>query len=205
MVQDRPREDGPGDVRAALDRLLIADDPVVQDGAARASQALMGIWELEEETRSSVYATAQIVVWPWADPGVAAAARGESLDLDWLLDGPNTLYLCAPIEDQERLAPAFGGLLNDLVKQVFLKVAATGEPLDPPLLLVIDEAGNTPLRSLPQYASTLAGLGVLLVTILAVDRPDRGRLPPPGRHHPHEPSLEGSSTPGSPTRRLSGT
>ena len=34
-----------------------------------------------------------------------------------------------------------------------------------PTLIVIDEAGNTPLRSLPEYASTLAGLGVLLVTI----------------------------------------
>lgn len=165
MVQDRPREDGLGDVRVALDQLLDSDDPVVQDGAARASQAVMSIWEMEEETRSSVYATAQTVVWPWADPGVAAASRGRSLSLDWLLGGNNTLYLCAPIEDQQRLAPAFGGLLNDLVKQVFLRVAATGRPLDPPLLVVIDEAGNTPLRSLPQYASTLAGLGVLLVTI----------------------------------------
>lgn len=165
MVQDRPREDGPGDVRAALDRLLDSGDAEVQDGATRASQALMSIWEMEEETRSSIYATAQTVVWPWADPGVAAASRGNSLSLDWLLGAQNTLYLCAPIEDQERLAPAFGGLLNDLVKQVFLKVAATGRPLDPPLLIVIDEAGNTPLRALPQMASTLAGLGVQLVTI----------------------------------------
>ena len=165
MVQDRPREDGLGDVRVALNRLLESKDPIVQDGATRASQAVMSIWAMEEETRSSVYATAQTVVWPWADPGVAAASRGKSLSLDWLLGGPNTLYLCAPIEDQERLSPAFGGLLNDLVKQVFLRVAATGRPLDPPLLIVIDEAGNTPLRSLPQYASTLAGLGVLLVTI----------------------------------------
>ncbi len=30
---------------------------------------------------------------------------------------------------------------------------------------MIDEAGNTPLRALPEYASTLAGIGVLLVTI----------------------------------------
>ncbi|HUP69666.1 MAG TPA: type IV secretory system conjugative DNA transfer family protein [Acidimicrobiales bacterium] len=165
MVQDRPREDGPGDVRTALDRLLESEDPEVQDGATRASQAVMSIWEMEEETRSSIFATAQTVVWPWADPGVAAASRGDSLSLDWLLGAQNTLYLCAPIEDQERLAPAFGGLLNDLVKQVFLRVAATGRPLDPPLLIVIDEAGNTPLRALPQYASTLAGLGVLLVTI----------------------------------------
>ncbi|HUQ63894.1 MAG TPA: type IV secretory system conjugative DNA transfer family protein [Acidimicrobiales bacterium] len=165
MVQDRPRPDGPGDVRTALDRLLKSNDPDVCDGAVRASQAVMGIWEMEDETRSSVYSTAQTVVWPWADPGVAAASRGDSLSLDWVLGGPNTLYLCAPIEDQERLAPAFGGLLNDLVKQVFLRVAADGKPLDPPLLIVIDEAGNTPLRALPQYASTLAGLGVLLVTI----------------------------------------
>jgi hypothetical protein len=63
------------------------------------------------------------------------------------------------------LAPAFGGLLNDLINQAYRHVAATGKPLDPPLLVVIDEAGNTPLRSLPEYASTLAGLGVLLVTI----------------------------------------
>ena len=165
MVQDRPLEDGLGDVQVALNRLLESEDPVVQDGASRASQAVMSIWSMEDETRSSVYASAQTVVWPWADPGVAAASKGKSLNLDWLLGGANTVYLCAPIEDQERLWPAFGGLLNDLVKQVFLRVAATGKPLDPPLLIVIDEAGNTPLRSLPQYASTLAGLGVLLVTI----------------------------------------
>jgi type IV secretion system protein VirD4 len=104
------------------------------------------------------------VVWAWADPGVAAAARRPDLDLDWLVGGANTLYLCAPIEDQRRLAPAFGGLLNDLIGQIYRHVAATGRPLDPALLVVVDEAGNTPLRALPEYASTLAGLGVVLVT-----------------------------------------
>jgi len=136
----------------------------------------VSVWEMEERTRSSIYATAQTVIWPWTDPGVAATApspkgwrtgrRGaEGIDLPWLLSGANTVYLCSPIEDQRRLAPAFGGLLNDLINQAYRHVAATGEPLDPPLLVVIDEAGNTPLRSLPEYASTLAGIGVLLVTI----------------------------------------
>ena len=191
MVQDRPREDGLGDVRVALNRLLESKDPIIQDGASRASQAVMSIWALEDETRSSVYATAQTVVWPWADPGVAAASRGKSLSLDWLLGGPNTLYLCAPIEDQERLSPAFGGLLNDLVKQVFLRVAATGRPLDPPLLIVIDEAGNTPLRSLPQLRLDAGRPRRTAGHDLAVHRPDRGRLPPPGRHHPHQPPVQG--------------
>jgi type IV secretion system protein VirD4 len=120
---------------------------------------------MEERTRSSVYATSQTVVWPWAEPEVASSSRGDSVDLDWVLSGANTVYLCAPIEDQRRLAPAFGGFLNDLIAQVYRRVAATGEPLDPPLLVVVDEAGNTPLRALPEYASTLSGLGVLLVTI----------------------------------------
>ena len=165
LTQDRPGLAGPGEVRTLLEHLLLSDDLDVALGAAEAVRILLGIWEMEDRTRSSVYATAQTVVWPWADPGVAAAARGASVDLDWLLEGCNTLYLCAPIEDQQRLAPAFGGCLNDLVKQVYLRVASTGRPLDPPLLIVIDEAGNTPLRALPEFASTLAGLGVLLVTI----------------------------------------
>ncbi|HZT66524.1 MAG TPA: type IV secretory system conjugative DNA transfer family protein [Acidimicrobiales bacterium] len=165
LVQDRPSPDAPGEIRTALDSLLASPDPVVSEDAARAAQAVMSIWAMEDETRSSVYGTAQTVVWPWADPGVADASKGESISLPWLVSGANTVYLCAPLDEQARLAPAFGGLLNDLVKQVYLHVAATGRPLDPPLLVVIDEAGNTPLRSLPQYASTLAGLGVLLVTV----------------------------------------
>ncbi|HET7487959.1 MAG TPA: type IV secretory system conjugative DNA transfer family protein [Acidimicrobiales bacterium] len=165
MTQDRPREADYGDVQLALDLLLGSGDTALAEGAEKAARAIGSIWAMEDETRSSVYATAQTVVWPWADPGVAAASSGAGLHLGWLLGGPNTVYLCAPIEDQARLAPAFGGLLNDLVRQVFLKVAADGKPLDPPLLVVVDEAGNTPLRSLPEYASTLAGLGVVLVTV----------------------------------------
>lgn len=167
LLQDRPGELGPGEVRVALDGLLRSDDTEVAAGASEASKGLLSVWEMEERTRSSVYATAQTVVWPWSDPGVAATARPgeEPIDLRWLLDGANTVYLCAPIEDQRRLAPAFGGLLNDLINQAYRHVAHTGKPLDPPLLIVIDEAGNTPLRSLPEYASTLAGIGVVLVTI----------------------------------------
>jgi type IV secretion system protein VirD4 len=176
LTQDRPSELGAGEVRTALDALNVSTNPVIAGGAVVAAKGLVSVWEMEERTRSSIYATAQTVIWPWTDPGVAASARSphhtgrtghhvEGVDLPWLMSGANTVYLCSPIEDQRRLAPAFGGLLNDLINQAYRHVAATGQPLDPPLLVVIDEAGNTPLRSLPEYASTLAGIGVLLVTI----------------------------------------
>lgn len=163
LTQDMPGEEGIGEVRAGLDELL--GRPELTDHAMDVSKALLSIWEMDDKTRSSVYATAQTVIWPWTDPVVAATSRGDSVDLNWLLGGANTLYLCSPIEDQKRLAPAFGGLLNDLINQAYRHVARTGQPIDPPLLIVVDEAGNTPMRSLPEYASTLAGLGVLLVTI----------------------------------------
>ncbi len=175
LSQDRPSELGPGEVRVALDALNVSNNVVVATGAIDISKSLMSVWEMEERTRSSIYATAQTVVWPWTDPGVAESARAvrgngrrnprAGIDLQWLLSDANTVYLCSPIEDQRRLAPAFGGLLNDLINQAYRHAAATGRPLDPPLLVVIDEAGNTPLRSLPEYASTLAGIGILLVTI----------------------------------------
>lgn len=165
LTQEKPGKLGPGEVRVALDVILASRNRDLVEQAEDVSRALMSIWSMEDRTQSSVYATAQTVVWPWSDPGVAASSTGESVKLDWLIGGPNTLYLCAPIEDQKRLAPAFGGLLNDLIAQAYRHVARTGKPLDPPLLIVIDEAGNTPLRALPEYASTLAGIGVLLVTI----------------------------------------
>ncbi len=170
MVQDSPDpETGPGTVMNFVNEMLASEDPEIKKGATQASRSLLSVWRMEERTRSSVYATAQSVVWPWADPGVADASNKDNakINLDWLLstEHHNSVYLCAPIEDQQRLAPAFGGLLNDIIRQAYLRVAKTNKPLDPPLLIVIDEAGNTPLRALPEYASTLAGLGVLMVTI----------------------------------------
>jgi type IV secretion system protein VirD4 len=165
LTQDRPTEETPGVVRVLLEALLRSGDEAIVPHAEAATKALLAVWQLEDRTRSSVYATAQTVVWPWADPGVAESARTCDIDLDWLLTEANTAYLCAPLEDQRRLAPAFGGLLNDILKQAFARVAATGRPLDPQLLVVLDEAGNTPLRSLPELASTVAGLGILLVTV----------------------------------------
>jgi type IV secretion system protein VirD4 len=167
LTQDKPGDLGRGDLEPILQALLAHDDPEVVAGAEEAGKALLAIWQMDERTRSSVYATAQSVVWPWADPGVAASAQGCDIDLDWLCSGPkpNTLYICAPIDDQARLSSVFGGLLGDILRQAFARANRTGKPLDPPLLIVIDEAGNTPLRSMPEYASTVAGIGILLVTI----------------------------------------
>nr|WP_238430471.1 type IV secretory system conjugative DNA transfer family protein [Frankia nepalensis] len=80
--------------------------------------------------------------------------------------GPvNSLYLCADLDDAERLAPVLGGLVDELLREIYARVGRTGVALDPPLLVVIDEAGNWPMRSLPSRISTCAGLGVVLMLL----------------------------------------
>ena len=165
MTQDRPTEDADGEVAPRLQQLLASSDRLIADGARRATNALAGIWQNDERLRGSVYTTAMTAVWPWIDPLVEASASGSEITLEWLLSGKNTLYLCGPLQDQRRYAPVFGGLIGDLVDRVYEHVDRTGKPLDPTLLLVLDEAANTPLRQLPEWASTVAGHGVQMVTI----------------------------------------
>lgn len=59
----------------------------------------------------------------------------------------------------------FAVLLHDLITQAFDRYNRTGETLDPSLLVLLDEAANTPLPKLPQWASTVTGAGIQLVTV----------------------------------------
>ena len=148
-----------------LERLGNSPDPEVRDAACRVDAALGGVLAGEERLRGSTFATATAAVWPWTDPTVERSARSSEISLDWLVSGNNTLYLCGPLQDQRRFAPVFGGLLADMVDQVYTRAEQTGGPLVRPVLVVMDEAGNTPLRQLPEWASTVAGHGLQLVTI----------------------------------------
>jgi type IV secretion system protein VirD4 len=56
-------------------------------------------------------------------------------------------------------------LLHDLITQAFDRYNRTGETLDPRLLVLLDEAANTPLPKLPQWSSTVTGAGIQLVTV----------------------------------------
>ena len=82
------------------------------------------------------------------------------------MGGVNTLYLCAPAHDQRRLTPLFISVLRQVVEHVYDPVTRTGRPLDPPLLVVLDEAANiAPLADLDALASTAAGHGIQLVSV----------------------------------------
>jgi type IV secretion system protein VirD4 len=121
----------------------------------------------EKRTRSNIYATAETVLAAFSDPGVLGSALTSDLRAERLLDGGrHTAYICAPAHEQRRLQPLFATLVQEIVADAYERATATGKPLDPPLLLVLDECANiAPLRDLATLASTGAGQGIQLVSV----------------------------------------
>lgn len=124
-------------------------------------------WNREERTRSSIYTTAETILSAFADPRVLKTSSKAEYTPAKLLDGkPNSLYLCAPANEQERLRTLFAAMISELVAVVYESAAQTGKPFDPPLLIVLDEAANVaPIPELDVLASTGAGQGIQLVTV----------------------------------------
>ena len=148
-----------GEERAVLDLLETAGVPAALDAA-------WAHFSREERQRSSVATTAEVVLQPFAELGDRRVQSGVRLDPAAVVAGSNTLYLCAPAHEQRRLSPLFVAVLHDLVEHVVDHVTATRAPLEPPLLLVLDEAANlAPLPDLDVLASTAAGHGIQLVTV----------------------------------------
>jgi type IV secretion system protein VirD4 len=139
--------------------------------SAGVPEALHAAWSTfgkEERQRSSIYTTAETILEPFAD-GIPIADGGGGpalIDPARLLAADNTLYLCAPAHDQRRLTPLFVSVVRAILDHAYDRVALTRRPLDPPLLVVLDEAANiAPLGDLDALAATAAGHGVQLVTI----------------------------------------
>jgi type IV secretion system protein VirD4 len=147
------------------------DEPVrfalEANGEEEAVAGFEAISMWDERTRGSVYATAQTVLIAYTDPGVLASAMTAELRAEHLLDGGcHTAYLCAPAHEQRRLQPLFATLVQEIVGHAYDRSTETGKPLDPPLLLVLDECANiAPLRELATLASTGAGQGIQLVSV----------------------------------------
>lgn len=150
---DREERDEP----LALLRALEPDAAVAHEATFRR----------EDRGRSSLIQVMQSAVGSYLDPVVADSARRSEIVADELLDGGrHTLYLSAPPDEQDRLRPLFTALLGKVIGAAYKQAGRTGRPLDPPLLVVLDEAANiAPVENLPTIAATAASMGMQIVTI----------------------------------------
>ncbi len=137
-------------------------------GVTEALDAARATWYRDDRTRSSVYTTAETVLAPFAHEAapVTAAVAGEPFEPRHLLGGAHTVYLCAPAHDQRRLRGYFSALTQQVLAHAFVTATRLGRPLDPPLLVVLDEAAHiAPLPELDGLAATCASHGIQLVTV----------------------------------------
>ena len=145
-----------GEEHEVLDLLGLAGVPEAVDAARSA-------FGKEERQRSSIVTTLETLLEPFAG---AAPYGAPQLDPVALLAGSGTLFLCAPAHDQRRLTPLFVGILRAVLDHAYDRVARTRRPLDPPLLIVLDEAANiAPIPDIDTLAATAAGHGIQLVTV----------------------------------------
>lgn len=133
-------------------------------GEHDALRSLRAVWARDERQLSSVYATLESVLEPFAEPWAATTCR---IDIDKFLGGgQGTLYVCAPASEQHRLRAVFTALISELMRAAYARSHRLGAPLSPPLLVVLDEAANiAPLADLDSIAATAAGHGIQLVSI----------------------------------------
>jgi type IV secretion system protein VirD4 len=138
-------------------------DLLESSGVEEAIWAARATWQRDERQRSSVYTTAETILESLA--GCTVSPGAPTVDPDRLIEGSHTLFLCAPAHDQRRLGGVFVALLKQVLEAAFTKAARSG-PLDPPLLVVLDEAANiAPVAELDGLAATCAGHGIQLVTV----------------------------------------
>jgi type IV secretory pathway TraG/TraD family ATPase VirD4 len=135
-------------------------------GSTDAIESLRATQAHEPRTLSNAYASAEMVLRAYASSRMADHRPSQSLDPVTLLTDNATLYVCSPKKGQARLRPVFAALVQDIHDTAVLHAERSGQPLDPSLLLVLDEAANiAPIHDLAEIASTCREYAIQLVTI----------------------------------------
>jgi len=154
-------------VRGAGDLQSLADDltkrlskEMAIDEAMNAIEALRSG---SETSSGDVIATLNNTLAVFDDPKVAANTAEVDFSPATLIDSKGTLFIVGA--DATRLAPLYTCLLDEITSYVQARALSDG-PLDPGLLLALDEVANiAPISNLPQLLATVGGMGVTIISV----------------------------------------
>ncbi len=124
-------------------------------------------WQIHPEGQGSVLFTAYGLADAYSRPAVRAATARADFHPSMLFgERPATLLIVAAESEVDRLAPLLTALIASVVHEAETRAAAGGGPLEPRLLLALDEAGNVfRFPRLPHLLTTARGNGVQLLLI----------------------------------------
>lgn len=140
------------------------------DAATAWDRALDSIISADQRMRDSVWAMVANAFAALADPRVLESVSpgpNERFNPAEFLKDSGTLYLLGTASGAASTASLVAALVEDVV-EVARKLAAAspGGRLDPPLGLILDEAANYPLPSLPALMSEGGGTGITTMAVL---------------------------------------
>lgn len=133
-----------------------------------AARAHRSTFMRSDPSRSTFLHAMHEILSVYEDPVVAASLSRHEIIPDELLDGgAHTLYLTAPEHDQDRFRPLCAMVVRRVLAAAYEQSARDGSPLDPPLLVVLDDVpGIAPIYDLAALASTAAPRGVQVVSVV---------------------------------------
>jgi type IV secretory pathway TraG/TraD family ATPase VirD4 len=163
-VTDLYRLASPSAAREAA--AILAQNP---RAASLWAQELDAILSLDPKTRGGVFAFVANVLSALANPEVRAAmtpADGEEFDPEEFLRSNGTLYLLGTNTGAGATANFVSAFIEDIITTAQrLASGSPGQRLDPPLSLILDEAANFSLPSLPTLMSAGGGSGITTVAV----------------------------------------
>lgn len=133
-------------------------------------EALESITNSDPRQRDSVWSMVTIAFSAMADPRVLDAlspAPHEHFDPERFLRDQGTVYLVGTSTGTAATAGIVGAFVEDVAEAARrLAARSPGARLDPPLALILDEAANYPLPSLPSLMSEGGGTGISTIVTL---------------------------------------
>jgi type IV secretory pathway TraG/TraD family ATPase VirD4 len=144
----------------------MVEDVLRSAGHDDVAQEYASTWSIHEEGKGSVLFTALGLADTYSRPGVLRAAERAGFDPGNFLNRSGTLCIVTPNAEGERFAPYFTALLSAVIREAEVRAARLGGPLEPRLLLALDEAGNVfRYPRLPHLLTTARGNGIQLLLI----------------------------------------
>jgi type IV secretion system protein VirD4 len=146
---------------------ILTSHPGATPGWERALDAIIAS---DQHTRDSIWAMVANTFAPLADPAVLAAVSpepGREFDPLAFLAMRGTLFLLGTASGASSTATLVAALIEDVIDAARrLAASSPGQRLDPPVALVLDEAANYPLPSLPSLVSEGGGSGITTLAVL---------------------------------------
>ncbi len=147
--------------------LILATHP---DAAPAWDQALDAVVSADPRQRDSVWAMVTITFASLSDPRVLDAVSptpGAHFDPEEFLRRNGTLYLLGTSTGSASTAGLVAAFVEDILETARrLAARSPGARLDPPVSLILDEAANYPLPSLPSLMSDGGGSGISTLVVL---------------------------------------